>query len=542
MKWVYTNLFYLLLRIAEGNRPLTKDDIYGLRESTREMLNHAFNGYMEFAYPKDELMPISCKGKNTWGDFKLTLIDSLDTLLLTGDFRKFREVEEIVRTMNFDIDKNVSVFETNIRIVGGLLSSHLLYQKAGMPLPSGWPCKGPLLDLAVDVANRLLPAFNTTTGMPYGSLNLRYGVNKGETPITCTAAVGTYIIEFSSLSRLTGDMRYENVARRAIESLVYYRSSIGLLGNHIDTESGKWTATDSGIGAGVDSVFEYLVKGFVLLNDRSLLEKWRLLEKPIETYLNDNDWYVWASMTTGQTTHSIAQSLDGFYPGMKTLIGEVEHAMRIHLNYYTTWKQFSGWPEFYHIAKKLPVQGREGFPLRPEFIESTFYLYQATKDPILLEIGAEFLHAINSTARTECGFATVDNVMSGERADRMESFFIAETLKYLYLLFDEDNWINQKGPVAQKLHVDGKGTCIFHKGPWIFNTEAHPIDPSALDCCHKSLEEDELEEWIESLDLNDLYHKEPKDFLRDFDSDFYKCQKIPFYLKLSAWGDVFTKI
>ena len=113
----------------------------------------------------------------------------MDTLLITGDLLQFRRLEEIVRQMSFDIDKNVSVFETNIRIVGGLISSHLLYRKvlyfnvlynllffqAGMPLPEGWPCKGPMLDLAVDLANRLLPAFNTTTGMPYGSVNLRYG-------------------------------------------------------------------------------------------------------------------------------------------------------------------------------------------------------------------------------------------------------------------------------------------------------------------------------------------------------------------------------
>ena len=86
-----------------------------------------------------------------------------------------------------------------------------------MPLPKGWPCKGPMLDLAVDLAQRLLPAFNTTTGMPYGSVNLRYGVNKGETPVTCTAGVGTFIVEFGALSRLTGDQRFENAALRALE-------------------------------------------------------------------------------------------------------------------------------------------------------------------------------------------------------------------------------------------------------------------------------------------------------------------------------------
>ena len=88
-----------------------------------------------------------------------------------------------------------------------------------------------------------------------------------------------------------------------------------MVGNHINTNTGVWTATESGIGAGVDSYFEYLVKGYVLFNNRQLLKMWRNLEVPIERFLNDNDWYVWANMKTGATTQKIAQSLDGFLPG-----------------------------------------------------------------------------------------------------------------------------------------------------------------------------------------------------------------------------------
>ena len=128
-----------------------------------------------------------------------------------------------------------------------------------MDLDPGWPCRGPLLDLAVDAARRLLPAFDTPTGMPYGTVNLRHGVPKGETPVTCTAGVGTFIVEFASLSRLTGDPVFENTAMRALNSLWGIKSSVGLFGNHVDVESGKWTATEAGIGAGVDSYYEYLV-------------------------------------------------------------------------------------------------------------------------------------------------------------------------------------------------------------------------------------------------------------------------------------------
>lgn len=108
--------------------------------------------------------------------------------------------------------------------------------------------------------------------MPYGTINFRYGVPENETPITCTAGVGTYIVEFGTLSRLTGDPIFEEVALNALEALQRHRSKIGLLGNHINVQDGKWTATDAGIGAGVDSYFEYLVKGSILLQMPSLME------------------------------------------------------------------------------------------------------------------------------------------------------------------------------------------------------------------------------------------------------------------------------
>lgn len=86
-----------------------------------------------------------------------------------------------------------------------------LFYRSGMKLEPGWPCNGPLLRLAEDVAQRLIAAFDTTTGMPYGTINLRSGVPPGETSVTCTAGVGTFIIEFGTLSRLTGDPLYEEV-------------------------------------------------------------------------------------------------------------------------------------------------------------------------------------------------------------------------------------------------------------------------------------------------------------------------------------------
>ena len=72
-------------------------------------------------------------------------------------------------------------------------------------------------------------AFETATGMPYGTVNLLNGVSPSETPVTCTAGVGTFILEFATLSRLTGDETFERVARRALTALWRTRSDIGLV-------------------------------------------------------------------------------------------------------------------------------------------------------------------------------------------------------------------------------------------------------------------------------------------------------------------------
>ena len=113
---------------------------------------------------------------------------------------------------NFDIPNKVQVFESNIRILGGLLSAHLFAssEEHGMKI-DGY--KGELLTLAHDLGSRLLVAFDTDTGIPYARVNLRSGVPLYETQSTCVAGAGTLILEFGTLSRLTGDPRFEVIPR-----------------------------------------------------------------------------------------------------------------------------------------------------------------------------------------------------------------------------------------------------------------------------------------------------------------------------------------
>lgn len=479
-------LFFGLLSSAHSIREYEEKELITLREEVRSMFDHAYSSYLTYAYPYDELRSLSCDGFDTWGSFSLTLIDALDTLAVMGNFSEFRRVAEIISTrVNFETNINVSVFETNIRVVGGLLSAHLLSRKAGLQLEPGWPCNGPLLRLAEDMAKRLIAAFDTPTGMPYGTVNLKYGVPEGETSITCTAGIGTFLLEFGTLSRLTGDPLYEEVAMNAVKALHHYKSHIGLVGNHVDVLTGHWTAQDSGIGAGVDSYFEYLAKGTLLFQDPLLVTIFHEHKAAIEKYIRKEDWHLWVSMTKGQVTLPVFQSLDAYWPGVLSLFGEVKDAMKSLHNYHRVWKQFGFTPEFYNIPQAEADTNRESYPLRPELIESVMYLYRATKDPYLIQVGVDILRSLQHSAKTTCGYATINDVRDHRKADRMESFFLAETTKYLYLLFDPDNFIHNNGQKGEVVETQW-GQCIMDAGGYVFNTEAHPIDPGALYCCRRT--------------------------------------------------------
>ncbi|KRY21105.1 ER degradation-enhancing alpha-mannosidase-like protein 2 [Trichinella patagoniensis] len=480
----------------------TKERMQYYKEKVKRIFLHAYDSYIQYAFPFDELKPISCAGMNSWGSFSLSLIDSLDTLIIMGNYSEFRRVANIIID-GFDscADVNVSVFETNIRVIGGLLSAHILSKTANMELEDGWPCQGPLLRLAESVASKLLPAFKTTTGMPYGTVNLRHGVCENETSITCTAGIGTFLLEFGTLSRLTGNYTYERAALNALQQLWNHKSSIGLVGNHIDVQTSMWTATDAGIGGGVDSYFEYLVKGGALINSESLLKHFNEYRKVIDKYMNHQDWFPWVSMYSGQLSLAVFQSLEAFWPGLLTLIGDVGAARRIMLNYDLILSQYGMTPEFYSIHK-MEADKRSGYPLRPEVAESLMYLYRETEDPMLLRMGASIIEAIESSSKTTCGYATVYNVADHSIEDRMESFFLAETTKYLYMLFDPDNAIHDIS--GEKFVIYGPhGKCVINSGGYIFNTEAHPVDSSINSCCASTRLED-IKQFVDFQDNLDL--------------------------------------
>ena len=161
----------LLLTVWRGCTPQSEFDLYRycqihfikaiffIRRMVKGMFQHAYDNYLLHAFPHDELAPISCVGVDTWGSFSLTLLDALDTLVVMDNMSEFQHAYQLAlqQQFSFDIDTNTSVFEANIRVLGGLLSSHLLAARGGIPLPPGWPCEGPLLSMAESLARRLLP-------------------------------------------------------------------------------------------------------------------------------------------------------------------------------------------------------------------------------------------------------------------------------------------------------------------------------------------------------------------------------------------------
>eukprot|EP01128_Nolandella_sp_AFSM9_P007487 TRINITY_DN4116_c0_g1_i1.p1 TRINITY_DN4116_c0_g1~~TRINITY_DN4116_c0_g1_i1.p1 ORF type:complete len:811 (-),score=100.07 TRINITY_DN4116_c0_g1_i1:47-2479(-) len=442
---------------------LTQADVTALKLKVKEMYLHAFEGYMVNAFPADELRPISCTGRSgkedrrghvddCLGNFMLTLVDSLESLLVIGEEDRFESaVKVVVRDLSFDLDETVSVFESTIRMLGGLLSAHLLIIEKD--LFSTW-YRGELLLLSLDLGERLLPAFNTPTGLPYQKVNLRKGVLPSEPNHTCTACAGTLQLEFGLLSSLTGDDRFSDASKRALDALWSRRSEKGLLPNSIFLDSGDWKDRDAYIGAGIDSFYEYLLKSYVYFGDPEYFIKFAEAYQGVESFMKVNGWYVPVDYITGRPRYFYVDSLSAFWPGLQVMIGDIDAARVFHGRLFSLWKRYDALPERFDLVGLAPVHGMSGYPLRPELAESTYLLYRATRDPHYLEVGQVLLQSLEKF-RTQCGFAALSHVETHRTEERMDSYFLSETLKYLYLLFDEDNFL--------------------HQGNYVFTTEGHPL-------------------------------------------------------------------
>ncbi|XP_021917509.1 ER degradation-enhancing alpha-mannosidase-like protein 3 isoform X2 [Zootermopsis nevadensis] len=460
----------ILAHLGDVAQAVTSEEREELKEEARDMFYHAYRAYMENAYPADELMPLSCTGRwrgtepsrgdidDTLGNFSLTLIDTLDTLVVLGDLEEFEHaVKLVLRDVSFDNDVVVSVFETNIRVLGGLLSGHILteylQQRAGI---MRW-YHGELLQMARDLGYRLLPAFNTSTGIPHARINLRFGLKSPKLESsreTCTACAGTMILEMAALSRLTGESVFEEKAHRAMDELwkIRHRSS-DLMGTVLNIHSGDWVRRDSGVGAGIDSYYEYCLKAYILLGDERYLGRFNKHYSAVMKYISQGPMLLDVHMHRPHTnSRNFMDALLAFWPGLQVLKGDIKPAVETHEMLYQVMQRHNFIPE----AFTTDFQVHWGqHPLRPEFLESTYFLYRATSDPYYLEVGRSVLRSLQKYARVPCGYAAVRDVRTGIHEDRMDSFVLAETFKYLFLLFAD--------PADLVLDLD----------EFLFTTEAH---------------------------------------------------------------------
>ncbi|KAL1117484.1 hypothetical protein AAG570_004807 [Ranatra chinensis] len=415
-------------------------------------------------------MPLSCQGRwrgshpsrgdidDTLGNFSLTLIDTLDTLVVLGDLAEFEHaVKLVIRDVSFDTDVEVSVFETNIRVLGGLVSGHILAEYAQQRSGVMKWYSGELLMLAKDLGYRLLPAFNTSTGIPHGRINLRHGLRSQKlegSRETCTACAGTMVLEMAALSRLTGEPIFEDKAHRAMDGLwkLRHRSS-DLMGTVLNIHSGDWVRRDSGVGAGIDSYYEYCLKAYVLLGDHRYLGRFNKHYSAVMKYISQGPMLLDVHMHRPHTnSRNFMDALLAFWPGLQVLSGDLKPAVETHEMLYQIMQRHNFIPE----AFTTDFQVHWGqYPLRPEFLESTYFLYKATGDHYYLHVGKEVLKGLQVHARVPCGYAAVSDVRTGQHDDRMDSFVLAETFKYLFLLFAD--------PAELVLDLD----------KFVFTTEAH---------------------------------------------------------------------
>ncbi|XP_046840055.1 ER degradation-enhancing alpha-mannosidase-like protein 1 [Xenia sp. Carnegie-2017] len=442
-----------------------------LREEAKEMFYFGYDNYIKYAYPMDELDPIHCTGRgpdyenpsnininDVLGDYSLSLVESLGTLAIMGNISEFkRAVKLVMDNVSFDKNTTVQVFEVTIRVLGGLLSAHLIIRDPQQPFGNMIPndYNDELLLMAHDLANRLLCAFdNTTHGIPYPRVNLKHGIPEKLFKTTCTAGVGTLLLEFGTLSRLLGDPTYEITAKNALEGIWKFRSKkTGLLGNVINVITGEWVSNMSGIGAGMDSIYEYLLKSYILFGDSNDLQKFNDLYKSVNMYMRkgrhlcnsgngDVPIFVNVNMNDGKIINTWIDSLSASFAAVQVLNGDVEDAICTHALFYAIWKRYGALPE--RFDWNTGMSHVHFYPLRPELAESTYLLYQATQHPFYLHVGKDIINSIQKHAKARCGYATLHNVMDKSQEDRMESFFLSETLKYLYLLFDRENPVNQQ--------------------------------------------------------------------------------------------------
>ncbi|KAI0714702.1 glycoside hydrolase [Earliella scabrosa] len=483
------------------------------RDAVVAAFRHAWLAYERDAMGDDEYHPISHKGTNLTeaGGIGYTVIDSIDTMILMGLQDEYQRARGWVETkLSFDRDANFNTFETTIRVLGGLLSAyHLTSDQL-------------YLDKAKELADRMMPAFDTPTQLPASMVNLakRQGVrdadNKG---LVSTAEISTLQLEFRYLSYLLEDDTYWDAVEKVMRTIKGASLTTGLASIFMNPDDGRFVLSAIRLGSRGDSYYEYLLKQYLQTNmtetvyqemyngamdgiHAHLIQKsqytqltytselvperdmaggltWRLVPKQDHLVC-----FLGGSLMLGAAT-SGAVSLPVTIPpraseltpqaqrDWKTGVELIETCMQthdtatglapeiVHFRIPSDGVVGSGVPSDWYIkgarpGEPAPYDAR--YILRPETVESLFLAYRLTGDEKYRRYGWRIFQAIETYCRVETGgYASVLNVdqVPVDFEDKMETFLMSETLKYLYLLFEDDS--------------------VLPLSKYVFNTEAHPL-------------------------------------------------------------------
>ncbi|XP_041720985.2 mannosyl-oligosaccharide 1,2-alpha-mannosidase IA-like [Coregonus clupeaformis] len=457
---------------ATGHEP-TDPETKERRAKIKEMMTFAWDSYKRYAWGSNELRPVSKQGhsSNLFGSIKgATIVDALDTLYIMEMYEDFDMATEWVeKNLDFNVNAEVSVFEVNIRFVGGLLSAYYL---------SG---KEVFRKKAIELGEKLLPAFKTPTGIPWALLNLKSGIGRNwpwaSGGSSILAEYGTLHLEFMHLSKLSGNPAFAEKVMNIRKVLNRLDKPQGLYPNYLNPNSGQWGQHHVSVGGLGDSFYEYLLKAW-LMSDKTDEEGKKLYYnalQAIETSLirksSGGLMYI-AEWKGGLLEHKMGH-LTCFAGGMIALGADgapedktghqmeqaAEIARTCHESYARTTLKLG--PEAFRFDGGVEAiatrQNEKYFILRPEVIETYMYMWRFTHDPKYREWGWEAVQALEKHCRVEGGYSGVRDVYasSPNHDDVQQSFYLAETLKYLYLLFSDDDHL----PLEH----------------WVFNTEAHPL-------------------------------------------------------------------
>lgn len=457
---------------------------------------------------KDELAPVSGHFSNRYGGWGATLFDALDTLWIM-DMREEYE-EAVTAAISVDISPGtlthptLSVFETTIRFLGGLLAAYDITD-----------CKDKrLLDKAVEFGDMLYVALDTPSRTPINTWSPQKAANGEEQHDTeCVMSqLGSLSLEFTHLSQLTGDMRWYDAVQRISNIFDRQQSHTklpGLWPLHFNEENNTTLdfTTDNvfTLGANADSTYEYLMKMFILLCGNGPAYQYKriyqiAMDRAIHNLLyrpmipgNEDALLPGKAIVNPDSSLSLlaeTEHLEFFISGMFALGGRlfkdpshIEIARRLTEgfiwaynatpsgiapeNFYTIgcdakseciwnetlWRENSG---FFHAMGITGTRDAK-YLLRPEAIESLFYMYRITGESRYQDEAWKIFQTIDLRTRTKFGNAELTNVFEEDsmKKDGMESFWLAETLKYLYLTFSDPDFIS----------LDD----------FVFNTEAHPF-------------------------------------------------------------------